>query len=432
MLDTEEMLGRQIRTLLVALVTIAGSFMIWSLFVPLDGAVSSTGTVVVDGNIKKVQHQQGGIVGSLLVKEGAHVKEGDVIARLDDTQTRANLGVIANEMIAVRARIARLVAERDGTDDILFPPQLLSPGSTDPVVRNAIDSERSFFRARRTALLGTQAQLRERIGQLEKEVEGTDQQLRSSRDQIAIARSEHEALLPLREKGLVQKPRITSLEREISRFDGAIGDAIARIAQSRGKITETEVQIGQVLRDRLADVSKDLREAEAKLNELTERRMGAEDQLKRVEIRSPATGIVHELAVHTVGGVVQPGELLMTIVPDPDDLVVEARIQPKDIDQVHENQPSRLRFTSFNQRTTPELHGKVVRRSANTTLDKINGQPFYTVAVKPDPGQLERLNGAHLLPGMMAEAFITTESRTAMSFLMKPLVDNWQRVFSTR
>lgn len=296
----------------------------------------------------------------------------------------------------------------------------------------SIESERSFFNARRTALFGTQSQLRERIGQLKKEIEGTEQQLRSARDQHAIAKAEYEALLPLREKGLVQKPRLTSLEREISRLDGSIGDATARIAQSQGKITETEVQIAQVQRERNSDVNKDLREAEAKLNELVERRTAAEDQLKRVDIRSPATGAVHELAVHTVGGVVQAGEMLMTIVPDPDDLVVEARVLPKDIDQIHENQPSRLRFTAFNQRTTPELQGKVVRRSANTTIDKTNGQPFYTIAVKPDPGQLDRLGGAHLIPGMTAETYITTDSRTAMSFLLKPLVDNWQRVFSAR
>lgn len=432
MLNTEEMLGKQIRVALLALGTIAGSFTLWSLFVPLDGAVAAVGTVVVDGNVKKVQHQAGGIVGALLVKEGSRVKEGDIVARLDDTQTRANLGVVANEMIAVRARIARLTAERDGLDAIQFPAQFFPSDTTDPLVRGAIESERSFFLARRTAILGTQSQLKERIGQLEKEIEGTEQQLRAARDQIAIAKSEHEALMPLREKGLVQKPRITSLEREISRFDGAIGDAVARIAQSKGKIAETEVQIAQVQRDRLSDVNKDLREAEAKLNELTERKMAAEDQLKRVEIRAPAAGVVHELAIHTVGGVVQAGEPLMIIVPDPDDLVVEARIQPKDIDQVHENQPSRLRFTSFNQRTTPELQGKVVRRSANTSIDKLNGQPFYTVAVKPDPDQLVRLNGAHLLPGMIAEAYITTDSRTAMSFLLKPLIDNWQRVFSAR
>lgn len=432
MLNTEEMLGRQIRVALLALAVIAGSFMLWSLLVPLDGAVAATGTVVVDGNIRKVQHHTGGIVGALLVKEGSRVKEGDVVARLDDTQTRANLGVIASEMIAVRARIARLVAERDGSDTIQFPSEFFPSEPANPLIRGAVESERSFFLARRTALLGTQSQLRERIGQLQKEIEGTEQQVRSARQQFTIATSEYEILMPLREKGLVQKPRITSLEREIARFDGAIGDGVARIAQSQGKITETEVQIGQVQRDRLADVNKDLREAEAKLNELDERRMAAQDQLKRVDIRAPATGIVHELAVHTVGGVVQPGEMLMTIVPDPEALVVEARIQPRDIDQVHEDQPTRLRFTSFNQRTTPELYGKVIRRSANTTIDKTNGMPFYTVAVKPDPGQLDRLNGAHLLPGMLAETYITTDSRTAMSFLIKPMIDNWQKVFSAR
>lgn len=432
MLDTEELLGKQIRISLIALFAIAGSFAAWSLFVPLDGAVAAQGTVVVDGNIKKVQHQTGGVVGALYVSEGGRVRDGDLVAKLDDTQTRANLGVVLNEIVAVKARIARLSAERDGRETIQFPPQELPANSADPIVRGAIESETSLFLARRTALFGTQAQLRERVGQLQKEIEGTSQQLRSAKDQLSIAKAEYDMLMPLREKGLVQRPRITSLEREMSRFEGAIGDATARIAQSQGRITETEVQIAQVLRERLSEVNKELRESEAKLNELSERRTAAEDQLKRVEIRATATGVVHELTIHTIGGVVQPGETLMMIVPDPQSLVIEARVQPKDIDQVHENQPTRLRFTSFNQRTTPELKGTVIRRSANTTIDKVSGLPFYTVAVKPDPGQLERLNGAHMIPGMVLEAYITTDARTAMSFLLRPLVDNWHRVFSGR
>ncbi len=432
MLNTEDLLGKQIRISVIALLAIAGSFAAWSLLVPLDGAIAAQGTVVVDGNIKKVQHQTGGVVGALYVAEGGRVRDGDLVAKLDDTQTRANLGVVINEMVAVRARIARLSSERAGRDAIQFPAQELPANSTDPIVRGAMDSETSLFLARRTAILGTQAQLRERVGQLQKEIEGIEQQLRSAKDQLAIAKAEYDMLMPLREKGLVQRPRITSLEREMSRFEGAIGDATARIAQSQGKITETEVQISQVLRERLSEVNKELREAEAKLNELSERRLAAEDQLKRVEIRATATGVVHELSVHTVGGVIQPGEVLMTIVPDPQSLVIEARVQPKDIDQVHENQPSRLRFTSFNQRITPELQGKVIRRSANTTIDKVSGQPFYTVAVRPEPGQIERLNGSQMIPGMIVEAYITTDSRTAMSFLLRPLVDNWQRVFSGR
>jgi HlyD family secretion protein len=434
MLNTDQHIRRQMKIIMLALLSIGGSFAAWSTLVPLDGAIVAGGTVVIDGNVKKVQHQAGGIIGTLHVREGSRVKEGEILARLDETPTRANLGIVNNDLTSARTRQARLLAERDdlATMAPLISPELLARAKAQPEIDATITSEINLFNARRTSREGQRMQLRERIGQLRQEIDGTERQRIAAVEQLRIATDELANLEPLKADGLVQRSRLTALEREIARNDGLVGDTVARIAQAKGKISEIEVQISQLDRDRVSEATKELRETETKIAELLERRIAAEDQLKKIDIRSPATGTVHELAMHTVGGVVNPAEPLMLIVPDDGEVVVEARIAPQDIDQIRVDQPSRLRFTSFNQHTTPELLGTIIRRSATTTRDQQSGATFYTIAIRLRDGQLPKLNGSRLVPGMMAEAYVVTESRTAMSFLMKPLMDNWGRVFSGR
>ncbi len=432
MLETDKHIRDSARSASWVIALLAGSTLIWGGLFPLAGAVVSLGTVTVEGNVKKVQHPTGGIVGELMVKEGSRVKHGDVVARLDATQTRANLGVVVGDMLAQRARMLRLLAERDDLADLRFTAELLAAATVDPTTRQAIDSETQLFIARRTVREGQKSQLRERVSQTEKEMQGTEMQMRATSEQLAIAAEERLALEPLRLKGLVQKPRLTALDREISRSEGIIGDAKSRLEQGRAKIRETETQIMQVDRDRISETNKELREAEAKLVELIERRKLAEDQLQRVDIRATASGIVHEMNVHTVGGVVNQGEPLMLIVPDPQELVVEAKIAPQDIDQIHDKQPARIRFTSFNQRITPEVIGSVFRISPNTTKDQQTGATYYTVGLRLAEGEAEKLKGSNLAPGMLAETFITTADRTALSFLFKPLTDNFIKVFAGR
>ncbi len=231
---------------------------------------------------------------------------------------------------------------------------------------------------------------------------------------------------------LISMQRWNALERDIARNTSLVGEAEARIAQVKERISEVDVQITQVDRERVAEANKEMRETETKIAELQERRAAAEDQLRRVDIKAPASGIVHELAFHTVGGIVNQGEPLMVIVPENGALIVETRVPPHEIDQVRKDQPTRVRFTSFNQRTTPELDGTVFRISPNTTPDRATGQPFFTVGIRIVDGQSAKLNGSSLLPGMVADTFITTDARTVMSFLLRPLYDNFQRVFSGR
>jgi HlyD family secretion protein len=432
MLATDTFITHYARMSFWAIVLLFGGAMAWGGFVPLDGAIVTNGTVVIDGNIKKVQHQTGGIIGAILVKEGSRVKEGDVVARLDETQTRATLGIILSDQMTHRARASRLRAERDDQAQIQFPADVVVLSQTDAGVKAVLDSETGLFRSRRSAREGMKQQLAERMDQFVQEQDGMEKQHQSTLEQQVIAKDERTMLEPLRLKGLVQRPRLTALDREIARNDGILGDATARMGQSRARVREVEAQIGQVDRERLAEVTKELREAEAKIAELTERRVAAEDQLRRVDIKAPASGVVHELQVHTVGGVINQIEPLMLIVPEPDNLLVEARVSPVDRDQIRTDQPARLRFTSFNQRTTPEFNGLVTQISPNTSRDQQTGSTFYTVRLRLVEGQDEKFQGQVLLPGMLADAFITTDPRTALSFLIKPLTDNFYKVFAGR
>jgi HlyD family secretion protein len=432
LLATDSTINQYAKLSTWAIVVLFGGAMAWGALYPLDGAVVSSGTVVIDGNVKKVQHQTGGIIGAILVKEGSRVKEGDIVARLDETQARANLGIILADVMTQRARSARLGAERDDLTAVVYAPDLITRSRSDADVKAILDSETVVFHTRRSAREGQKKQLSERAAQFRQEIEGFEKQLGSTEDQQKIAQEERAMLEPLRLKGLVQRPRLTALEREIARNIGTMGDAKARIEQSRARIREVDVQIAQIDRERAAEATKDLRETEAKMAESHERRLAAEDQLRRVDIRAPASGVVHELQVHTVGGVINQAEALMLIVPEPDNLVVEARVSPNDRDQISVDQKARVRFTTFNQRITPEFNAHVSRISPNTSRDQQTGATFYTIGLRLTEGQTHKFHGSTLLPGMTADTFITTDPRTALSFLFKPISDNFDKIFAGR
>ena len=432
MLDTEAAITRHLKLGLAAIILLGGTATAWSLAVKLDSAVVTQGTVVVESNVKKVQHPTGGVIGAVNVREGQRVTEGDIVVRLDETATRSALGIVLNELTATRARVARLTAERLGATRITFPPDIITRALTDLDAKGVIEGEMQLFASRITTRNGQKAQLTERIGQLRQEIKGLADQQKSLEIQLQVARDELNGLRGLKAKGLTTIPRITALDREIARNDGALGDTVARMSSSRGKIAETELQILQLDKDQASEVAKDLREAETKVGELQERRITAEDQLRRIDIRAPITGVVHQLAVHTIGGVINQTEPLMLIVPESDRLIVEVRIQPQDIDQVHIGQPARVRFTAFNQRTTPELMGTLFRVGGDLTKEQQTGQSYFTGAIAIDEGELRKLNGLKLVPGMPADAFVKTGERTMASYLVKPLSDQMQRSMRER
>jgi HlyD family secretion protein len=405
----------------------------WAATSELSGAVIGQGVVVVDSNVKKVQHQTGGIVGELRVREGDRVKAGDILVRLDETQTLANATIITKSFDELLARQSRLETERDNGGQIAFPKILLDR-ARDPnsEAARAIAAERSLFDLRQQARDGKKAQLRERTAQLQEEIKGYLGQAAAKQKEVDFIHQELEGVRTLWDKNLVPITRLTALERDTARLDGERSQLSGMTAQAKGKIAEIELQIIQVDQDLRTEVGKDLIEARSKISELAERKTAAVDQLDRVDIRAPQSGRVHQLSVHTVGGVIAPGEQIMLIVPDADALAVEARIAPRDIDQVYVGQTASMRFAAFNQKTTPEIDGEVGMVSADLTQDQRTGTSYYTARVSPKPEELARLGTAKLVPGMPVDVFIQTPGRTALSYLIKPLRDQADRAFKER
>jgi HlyD family secretion protein len=400
----------------------------WGATAVISGAVVASGSLVVDSNVKKVQHPTGGIVGELRVRDGDRVHAGDIVVRLDETVTRANLAIVTKTLDELMARKARLESERDGWDTVVFPAQLVT-GTSDPDRAAAMDSERKLFSLRKTARNGQKAQLSERISQLGEEISGLTAQQNSKAKEIALVERELAGVRDLWSKNLIQLGRLTALEREAARLDGERGQLIASAAQAKGKVAETALQILQIDQELASEVAKELREVDGKIGEFIERKITAEDQLKRIEVRAPQDGTVFQLAVHTVGGVITAGDPIMLIVPEADNLSVEVKVNPQDIDQLQLNQKAILRFSAFNAWTTPEIDGVVTRISADTSTDQRTGQSYYTVRISMPVEQIKRLGDVKLLPGMPVEAFVQTGDRTMLSYLIKPLHDQFVRAF---
>ena len=400
----------------------------WAAVASITGAVIASGTLTVISNSKTIQHLTGGIVSEIAVKEGDTVKAGDLIMRLDATLPKANLAIITKQMDELLARQGRLEAEREDRDVIRYPPAL-EKRRTDPQVRVAMMGQAKLFRARENAMDGQRKQLGERVSQLRDEIRGLEAQRKAKAEEISMIRDELAGLEELRAKGLVPKTRLTQLRRQAARLNGEEGSLLAAKARAQGRIAETEVQVIQLDRDRQAQVVTELRQVQLKISELIERRIAAEDQLRRVEIRAPIAGRIHDLEFHTIGGVVQGGKEIVKIIPSKDELIVEARLEPKDIDQVREGQTSSIRLSSFNQRSTPELTGTVSHVSADLMRDGKRQHSFYKVRIRFDPGEINRLEGRELIPGMPADVFIQTNSKTALSYLIEPLTDQLGRAF---
>jgi HlyD family secretion protein len=400
----------------------------WASTVQISGALIAPGQIVVESNVKKVQHPTGGVVGEVRARDGDLVKAGDIVVRLDDTVTKANLAIVTKNLDAAQARAARLQAEQRGVDRIEFPQSLLERAN-DPDVKLLLSAETKLFDVRVNGRAGQKAQLRERITQLNEEIAGLSAQEKAKDQEIALVQNELTGVRDLYDKRLVQLSRLTQLERDSARLNGERAQYIASRAQAKGKITETELQIIQVDKDVVSEVSKDLRETNDKIGELIERKVAAEDQLRRIDIRAPQDGMVLQSNVHTVGGVVTAGDALMLIVPQADDLQVEAKVNPVDIDKLQIGQKTLLRLSAFNQRTTPELNGLVSRVSPDVTTDQRTGQSYYTIRVTMPAEEIARLGDVKLIPGMPVEAFVQTGDRTMLSYLMKPLHDQLMRAF---
>ena len=401
---------------------------VWATTVEIAGALIAPGTIVVESNIKKVQHPTGGVVGELRVKDGDRVKVGDMLVRLDDTITRANLAIVTKTLTELYARKARLSAERDSSDRVKFPDELMQQADR-PEIAEVLGAETKLFELRRSARAGQKSQLRERINQAEEEIIGFASQKAAKEKEVDFIQHELTGVRDLYQKNLVPITRLNQLEREATRLGGERGQLVAATAQAKGKIAELQLQIIQVDQDLSSEVAKEMREIDGRIGEFVERKVSALDQLKRTDIRSPQDGTVFQSTVHTVGGVIPAGEPIMMIVPDSDRLTIEAKVNPQDIDKVALGQSATLRFSAFNMRTTPEIFGTVSQISADITTDQRTNQSYYTIRIAMPPEQVARLGNVKLVPGMPVEAFVKTDDRTVMSYLVKPLSDQINRAF---
>ncbi|RDJ25204.1 HlyD family type I secretion periplasmic adaptor subunit [Bosea caraganae] len=409
----------------------AGTVGVWAVTTTLSGAVVASGQFVVDSSVKKVQHPTGGVVGEIFVREGDRVERDAVVIRLDDTVTRSNLQVVLKQLGQFAARQARLQAERDGRAAIIVAPELAGR-LAEPAITELVAAEQSLFEARRASRDGQKAQLAKRVDQLADEVRGLRAQQSARDSRAALIEEELLGVRDLYAKSLVALNRKTALEREAARLEGQKGQLIASVAQSEGKIAETQLQVIQVDDSLREEVMKELREIQGRSAELVERRIAAEDQLKRIDIRAPSAGFVHQLAVHTVGGVITPAEPAMLIVPAGDALEVEARVNPPDIDQIALGRPAQVKIHAFNQRSTPELSGTVARISADTSRDQQAGADFYTIRVSISPAEFARIAPNRVSAGMKADIFVKTDDRTPLQYIVKPLADQIAKAFRER
>ena len=413
---------------LVVVLVLGGGIGGWAATAQISGALIAPGSVVVDSNVKKVQHPTGGVVGELRARDGDVVRAGDVVVRLDDTVTKAGLAIVTKNLNGLWARAGRLEAEQRGAERIHFPAVLLEQIADDEV-KNVIASETKLFNVRLASRTGQKAQLRERVLQLNEEINGLAAQQAAKSREIELIEKELIGVRGLYNQQLVQLSRLTVLERDAARLAGERAQFMAARAQTKGKITETELQIIQIDKDLVSEVSKDLRETNDRIGEFVERKVTAEDQLRRVDIRAPQDGMVLQSTVHTVGGVITAGDAIMLIVPQTDSLSVEARVNPQDIDKLVIGQKTLLRLSAFNQRTTPELNGVVSRVSPDTTTDQRTGQSYYTIRISMPASEIARLGDVRLIPGMPVEAFVQTGDRTMLAYLAKPFNDQLMRAF---
>lgn len=419
--NADDMLRHTVRNhMLFALlltIVIIGGIGGWAAFTEISGAVVSSGTIVVESNTKQVQHREGGIVRDIRVKNGDVVEAGDLLIRLDDTVTRANLAVVTKQLTDLTAQELRLAAERDDLRAIEWPEQRIA--SLGDVERG----QQLLLEARQNSKEGRKNQLEEQIRQFNKQTEGLEAQVAAKTSEIELIGEELGDLGGLLDKQLVSKSRVTALRREKARLDGEYGDLIAQIARTREAISERHIQILQIEETYRAEVLENLQEVRSRIAQLEEQKIAAEDELTRVDILAPRNGYVHQLAVHTIGGVIAPGETIMQIVPREDQLIVETQVRPVDIDQMSPGQHARVRFPSFDQRTTPELNAELLTISADLNQDERTGMSFYVARLVIDESELTKLGDQALVPGMPVETFLQTGDRTVLSYLVKPIRD---------
>lgn len=413
----------------VTLVLLVGGLGAWSVMTTLSGAIVASGQIEVEQNRQVVQHPDGGVVAEIVVSEGAVVKAGDMLIRLDGTLLQSELAIVENQLFELLARRGRLEAERDGAATMTFPAELIETAKARPDVQEVADGQVRMFAARAETLGQLIEQRQKRIAQIASQIEGITAQSASVTSQIALVRQELVGQQELLAKGLVQVARVLALERELARLEGQAGELTAARAEAEGAMTEIEIETVGLSSQRREDALTELRDVAARELELAERRRALVEQIARLDIRAPVSGIVLSMAVTTPRSVVRPAEPVLYIIPQDRPLVIAVRVPTIHVDQVHVGQDVRLLFSAFTSRTTPELQGQVVKVSADALTDERTQVPYYRTEISINPGEVDRFDGQVLVPGMPVEAFIRTDDRTPLSYLVKPFTDYFNRAF---
>jgi HlyD family type I secretion membrane fusion protein len=403
-----------------------GGFGAWATTAPIASAVIATAVVTVDSRHKKIQHLEGGTVKELRVRDGDAVKAGDVLIRLDEVRPQATLAILQARYDTARATEARLLAEQQDLQAIVFPDELLHRADNGKAAE-ILSGQRYLFEARKTSLQGEIEILENRIKQLQDDAKGIRAQQQAKERQISLIREEVGSIKSLLDKGYTDRPRYLALEREMARLKGERGKLISEIARTNKRIGETRLEIIQLQKAFSEQVVTDLRTTGAELSDLKERISAARHTLENIYIRAPVDGVVVGMEVHTVGGVIGAGETILEIVPANDRLMVEARVRPHDIDNIFVGLQADVQFTAFKQRSTPNLKGEVTYLSADRLVDDRSGESYYLARILVSDEEVKRLGDQQLHPGMPADVLIKTGERTAFQYLMQPLLDSFDK-----
>ncbi|MBL1435693.1 MAG: HlyD family type I secretion periplasmic adaptor subunit [Rhodobacteraceae bacterium] len=414
---------------MLALVGLLGGLTYWSITTEIAGAIVTSGRVEVESNRQIVQHPQGGVVSEILVTNGDRVEAGEVLLRFDAVLTESEFAVTEGQLFELLGQKSRLLAERDEAGDITFDAELIEAAKTRPKVTELIQGQSALFAARLASLNEQLSQWSERSRQIDNQIEGSQFQLASLEEQTALLKQELADQQSLLDSGLTQASRVSALKREAASFGGRIGALNSEIAQSRGRLAEIEIERLKLATSLREEAIRALRELQPREIELRQNRISLLEVLDRLTLRAPRAGVVYGLVVHTTRAVVQPAEPIMYIIPQDEPLIVRTQIPTQHIDQIRLGQPATLRFSTFDQRTTPEIFATVANVSPDVFVDNRTGASYYTAELRPNEGELEKLGDLEILPGMPVEAFIKTEDRTPLSYLIKPLANYFNRAF---
>lgn len=412
------------------LLGLLGGFAVWATQTQISGAIIASGRIEVDQNRQIVQHRTGGVVAEIAVEEGDSVAAGELLVQLDTKQMKSTLAIIEAQLFELMARRGRLSAERDESSDISYDPELLEVQVDRPEVRELINGQTNLFRARLETIARQTEQLGKRADQTRNQIVGIEAQERSLGRQLELIQEELTAQQSLFDRGLSPAARVLALQRETASLDGRLGELAASKAQAEQRITEIELDVLRLSTQRREDAITELREVQSRETELTEQRLALLNEIDEMEIRSPVSGIVYGMRIQTIRSVIREADPLLYVIPQDRPLVIAAEVAPIHIDEITVGQSVNLRFSSLDQRTTPELVGEVILVSADAFEDENQGTTYYRAEIILNPGELDKLaEDQILIPGMPVEAFIKTDDRSPLAYLIKPMADYFNRAF---